>query len=78
MKKTVFRTNINCGSCVANVTPFLDKAESIESWEVDTSNKEKLLSVKGQHIDKTEITRLVNEAGYSIEEKKRGLGRLFG
>ena len=78
MKKTVFKTNINCGSCVANVTPFLDKAESIESWEVDTSNKEKLLSVKGQHIDKTEITRLVNEAGYTIEEKKKGLGRFFG
>lgn len=78
MKKTVFKTNINCGTCVANVTPFLDKAESIESWEVDTSNKEKLLSVKGQDIDKTEITRLVNEAGYSIEEKKRGLGRFFG
>ncbi len=78
MKKTVFKTNINCGTCVANVTPFLDRAESIESWEVDTTNKEKLLSVKGQNIDKSEVARLVEEAGYTIEEKKRGLGRLIG
>ena len=78
MKKTVFKTNINCGTCVANVTPFLDRAESIESWEVDTTNKEKLLSVKGQNIDKSEVARLVEEAGYTIEEKKRGLGRFFG
>ncbi len=78
MKKTVFKTNINCGTCVANVTPFLDRAKSIESWEVDTTNKEKLLSVKGQNIDKSEVARLVEEAGYTIEEKKRGLGRFFG
>ena len=78
MKKAVFKTNINCGSCVANVTPFLDQAQSIESWEVDTNNKEKLLSVTGTAVDREEVEKLVKEAGYQIEMKKRGLGRLFG
>jgi len=78
MKKAVFKTNINCGSCVAKVTPYLDQAESVEGWEVDTANKEKLLSVRGAQIDQTEVENLVKEAGYEIEMKRRGLGRFFG
>lgn len=78
MKKAVFKTNINCGSCVAKVTPFLDQAESVEGWDVDTTNKEKLLSVTGAQIDRSEVEKLVKEAGYQIEIKRRGLGRFFG
>ena len=78
MKKAVFKTNINCSSCVAKVTPFLEQAQSVESWEVDTANKEKLLSVSGADVSREEVEKLVKEAGYQIEIKKRGLGRLFG
>ncbi|GAB5522167.1 MAG: hypothetical protein Roseis2KO_00390 [Roseivirga sp.] len=78
MKKAVFKTNINCGSCVANVTPFLEKAQSIDDWQVDTANKDKILTVKGTHVDVAEVTRLVTEAGYNIAEKKSGLKKLFG
>lgn len=77
MKKAVFKTNINCGQCVANVTPFLEKATSVEHWEVDTANKEKLLTVKGTSVNTQEVEALVKEAGYTIEAKKRGLGRFF-
>ncbi len=78
MKKAVFKTNINCGSCVANVTPFLEKAQSIEHWQVDTANKDNILTVKGSNVDVAEVTGLVKEAGYTISEKKSGLKKLFG
>ena len=31
-----FKTNINCGGCVAQATPFLDEACGIGNWEVNT------------------------------------------
>ncbi len=36
-----FKTNINCGSCVAAVKPHLDNATDIISWSVDTENPDK-------------------------------------
>ena len=78
MKKAVFKTNINCGSCIAKVTPFLEKAQSIEHWDVDTTHKDKILTVKGSEISITEVTQLITEAGYQISEKKSGLKKLFG
>lgn len=77
MKKAVFKTNINCGSCVAKVTPFLEKAASIDEWNVDTANKDKLLTVKGSNIDPAEVQQLVQQAGYTIAGKKSGLRSLF-
>ena len=39
-----FKTNINCGGCVASVKPHLDNADGIWHWEVDTT-KDKVLTV---------------------------------
>ena len=78
MKKAVFKTNINCSSCVAKVTPFLEGADSVKSWEVDTANKEKLLTVEGSALNVDEVITQVKEAGYTIEKKARGLRGLFG
>ena len=38
-----FKTIINCSTCVATVTPFLNDAEGVCHWEVDTSTKDKIL-----------------------------------
>ncbi len=70
MKKVVFKTNINCGGCIATVTPFLEKATTINHWEVDTDSKDKKLTVQGVGLDKQEVIDLVKEAGFKIEEKK--------
>ena len=78
MKKAVFKTNINCSSCVAKVTPFLEAAGSVTKWEVDTENKDKLLTVEGPALNVNEVTTLVQHAGYTIEEKGKGLRGLFG
>src|SRR5690606_30291200 len=40
-----FKTNINCGGCIAAVTPHLDRLDGVIRWEVDTDNKDKILTV---------------------------------
>ncbi|OQY92468.1 MAG: hypothetical protein B6D37_14340 [Sphingobacteriales bacterium UTBCD1] len=62
-----FRTNINCGGCVATVKPHLDKAKGIGEWNVDTTNKEKILTVKSGGISEKQIMDTVQKAGYKIE-----------
>lgn len=70
MKKAVYKTNINCGGCIATVTPFLEKAESVDKWNVDTDSKHKLLTVEGDALNKEEVVNLVQSAGFEIKEKK--------
>lgn len=66
-KNLQFKTNINCDGCVAKVTPFLNEVEGISNWEVDTTNKDKILSVNSSKITKEDVIRKVQEAGFKIE-----------
>jgi len=59
-------TNINCGSCVAKVKPFLDEDSRIRSWEVNTVDPKKILSVEGS-ISEAELSALITKAGYIIK-----------
>lgn len=62
-----FKTNINCGGCVASVKPHLDNADGVFNWEVDTTNKDKVLTVKSEGIAEQEIIETVQKAGFKIE-----------
>lgn len=42
MKVIKLKTNINCGGCIASVTPFLNANPNIKKWEVDTNNPQKV------------------------------------
>jgi len=66
-----FKTNINCGGCVASVKPHLDAAEGICHWEVDTANKDKVLTVEVDGITEQELIATVQKAGFKIEPLKR-------
>ncbi|MBK7099352.1 MAG: heavy-metal-associated domain-containing protein [Sphingobacteriales bacterium] len=66
-KKLRFKTNINCGGCVATVKPYLDGVAEIEEWEVDTANKDKILTVKTEIVSEKDIMEMVQKAGYKIE-----------
>jgi copper chaperone len=77
MNTLKFKTNINCVSCMATAKPFLDKIQRVQSWEVDTKDPEKVLTVKGENIEAGNVIELVQQAGYKAEEKKGLLGRLF-
>ena len=66
-KQFQFKTNINCGGCIASVKPHLDKAEGICHWEVDTNNKDKVLTVKSEGITQEQVIETVQKAGFKIE-----------
>ncbi|WP_074417395.1 heavy-metal-associated domain-containing protein [Hydrotalea lipotrueae] len=67
MKSLKFKTNIQCSSCVAKVSPVLNNEKSIEHWEVDTTNKNKVLTVQTGSMEEKEIVQLVKNAGYTAE-----------
>jgi hypothetical protein len=63
-----FKTNLNCGSCVAAVTPLLDGEGTIERWHVDTDSPEKTLTVEGDGIASDRVEGLVAQAGFRAVE----------
>jgi copper chaperone len=66
-KNIQFKTNINCGGCVATVKPHLDNAEGICHWDVDTANKDKILSVHSEGITEEQVLEIVKKAGFKAE-----------
>ena len=66
-KTLKFKTNLNCGGCVAKVTPFLNEAEGYCHWNVDPTSKDKILSVHSKGITEEEVIQKVQEAGFKIE-----------
>ena len=78
MKTLKFKTNINCGGCIANAKPYLDTVENVQEWHVDTNNPDKILTVTGDAVSAEKVIEKVKKAGYKIEEKKSLLGGLFG
>lgn len=67
MKQYNFKTNINCGGCVAAVTPHLNANREIVSWKVDTANPDKVLTVETLSLDVTQVKQLVEEAGFNAQ-----------
>ena len=68
--KLLFKTNINCSGCVATVKPFLDQAAGAGQWNVDTSNKDKVLTVESDEITVDQVLDTVQKAGFKIESLK--------
>lgn len=68
MKHYQFKTNINCGGCVAKVTPLLNSHEAIKEWKVDTANPLKVLTVQTEGLTEADITALVQKAGFKAEK----------
>lgn len=66
-KQFQFKTNINCSGCVSKVTPFLDKAEGVCHWEVDTTGKDKVLTLVSKGISEAEVMATIEKAGFKIE-----------
>ena len=68
MSTLKFKTNINCTGCIDKVTPFLNSEKGLESWAVDTSTPDKILSVDSTEVPPEKIIKLVKDAGFRIEE----------
>ncbi len=70
MESLKFKTNINCGGCVAKVTPALNNADGICHWNVDTNDTNKTLTVHTDGITEQEVLDVVEKAGFKIEPIK--------
>lgn len=64
--KVQYITNLNCGSCVAAVKPYLDGDPAISRWSVDTSRPEKVLTVEGSSVSMPQIAGHLLAAGFQV------------
>ena len=62
-----FKTNINCGSCIKSVTPFLNELDNVDAWKVDTENPDKILKVELDDENPSSVLDAVKKAGFNIE-----------
>ena len=67
MKTIAVKTNINCGSCVAKVTPTLNEVIGENKWKVDTANPKKVLTVTAENLNEADVIKAVEKAGYKAE-----------
>ena len=67
MKTLQFRTNINCGGCIARVTPRLNETKGIVTWKVDTDNPDKILTVETETLSNEPIIEAVKKVGFQIQ-----------
>jgi len=65
MEKLKFKTNINCMGCVAKFTPHIENAEGVQTWEVDTTTPDKVLTIEGD-LTESEAIALVTKAGFQV------------
>lgn len=68
MKTVKFKTNINCGSCIKSVTPFLNDLDNVDLWKVDTAHPDKILEVELDDEDSSTVVDAVSKAGFEIKE----------
>ncbi len=62
-----FKTNLNCGGCVATVKPHLDQADGVCEWNVDITNKDKILTVKSDGITEEQVLDIIRNTGFKAE-----------
>lgn len=67
MKEYSFKTNINCGGCVAKVTPSFNENKDIMEWKVDTADPKKILTVKTERLNEDDVKGIVGRAGFKAE-----------
>jgi copper chaperone len=67
MTEIKFKTNVNCNHCINKITPVLNGDESITEWNVDLTNDDKVLTVKGENVDGDSVVQSLSKVGYLAE-----------
>ena len=70
METLKFKTNINCSGCVAKVTPSLNQTVGEGNWQVDTTDRDKVLTINAD-IPDAKIVASVKQAGFNIEKLQK-------
>ena len=67
MKTSTFKTNANCGGCVAKIETSLNTAVARNQWNIDLSTPDRILTITSDLSDE-EVVRLVTAAGFKAEK----------
>lgn len=72
MNTLKFKTNLKCEGCKNSIRPFLNQIDAINSWDVDLSHNDKVLTVEANTLTEDEIATQVkkafSQAGYIAEK----------
>lgn len=60
------KTNLRCQACLASVRPLLDSVSQIRSWSADLSSPDKILTIEGDEIQRSQIEAILSQKGYSV------------
>lgn len=63
MKTRIYKADPHCDSCVRYAMPYLNSSRSVESWHVETTVKEKILTVHGNFVEQ-EVDHAMKDAGF--------------
>jgi copper chaperone len=66
MKTLHFKTDVNCSSCIATVSPELEFKEKIQEWSIDITNPENILTITTDYTE-GEITEIFEKVGHKAE-----------
>jgi copper chaperone len=67
METLKLKSNIKCAACVEKVTAPLNETVGANNWEVDLTNPQRVLTVKGDGITPKQINEALQKVGYSAE-----------
>lgn len=80
MKTLKFKTNINSGGCVDRVSSYLNNAQEIMHWDINTGDGNKVLTVIGNdRLEQRDVVDIISLAGFSARPiKKNILSKILG
>ena len=64
--KRIFKTNLRCSGCVQTIAPLLDGDSSIASWNANVESPDRLLTVEGDLVSRSQVENLLGKAGYQV------------
>ena len=67
MKTVQFKTNINCGGCIAKATPTLNEVVGAGQWMVDTQNPNKVLTISNDNVNEIQLKQALDKVGFKSE-----------
>jgi copper chaperone len=68
METLKFKTTVRCDGCVAKITPYLNGMKGLDSWSVDLSDPQRILTVESSGVTAGEISQVLEKAGYKAEK----------
>ena len=60
MKTVQFKTNINCGGCIAKATPTLNEVVGAGQWTVDTQNPNTVLTISNDNVNEIQLKQALD------------------